>query len=125
MDIRRKRMMPYTAARETVEEKHVCPLQLDVIERCLTLWSNHGETMLTPFMGVGSEVYGALINGRKGIGVELKPTYYRQALANVKKTFDENFSLDNQRSICEMIAEDEEEDEPEDDLFSDQEETAA
>jgi len=60
-------------------------------------------------MGVGSEVYGALINGRKGIGIELKPTYYRQALANVKKTFDENFSLDNQRSICEMITEEEEE----------------
>lgn len=109
MDIRRKRMMPYTEARENVEEKHVCPLQLDVIERCITLWSNPGETLLTPFMGVGSEVYGALINGRKGVGIELKPTYYRQALANVKKTFDENFSLDNQRSICEMITEDEEE----------------
>jgi DNA modification methylase len=84
MDIRRKRIMPYQAARENAEERHVCPLQLDVIERCLTLWSNPGETLLTPFAGVGSEVYCAILNGRKGIGVELKGTYYRQALANLR-----------------------------------------
>ena len=76
--------MPYQAARENAEERHVCPLQLDVIERCLTLWSNPGETLLTPFAGVGSEVYCAILNGRKGIGVELKGTYYRQALANLR-----------------------------------------
>lgn len=85
MDIRRGRLLPYEEARENKEEKHVCPLQLDVIERCLLLWSNPDETMLTPFMGVGSEVYGALVNHRRAIGVELKETYYRQAVENVKR----------------------------------------
>ncbi len=102
MDIRRKRLLPYTAARENVEEKHVCPLQLDVIDRCIALWSNSGETLLTPFMGVGSEVYCAAISGRKAIGIELKPTYYRQAVANVRKAFDANFRLESQSSIYEM-----------------------
>ena len=58
--------------------------ELDVIERCLTLWSNPGESVLTPFMGVGSEVYGAVMQGRRGIGIELKETYYRQALRNLQ-----------------------------------------
>jgi len=62
------------------------PLQLDVIERCVTLWSNPGEKVFTPFMGVGSEVYGAVLNGRKSIGVELKPTYYRQAIKNLESS---------------------------------------
>ena len=56
-----------------------CPLQLDVIERCLTLWSNPGEVVLSPFMGIGSEVWGAVMNGRRGIGVELKGSYFQQA----------------------------------------------
>lgn len=60
------------------------PLQLDVIERCLTLWSNPKENILTPFMGVGSEVCGAIVNDRLGIGVELKPSYYRQAIKNIQ-----------------------------------------
>jgi DNA modification methylase len=102
MDIRRKRLLPYQEARENVEEKHVCPLQLDVIERCLVLWSNPGETLLTPFMGVGSEAYCAAINNRHAIGIELKPTYYRQAVRNVRKAFDEDFKLENQRSIYEV-----------------------
>ena len=85
MDIRRGRLLPYQQARENEEEKHCCPLQLDVIERCLLLWSNPGETVLSPFMGVGSEVCGALVNGRKGIGIELKETYYRQAKRNVQQ----------------------------------------
>lgn len=83
MDIRRGRLMPYNEAKEDPEEKHVCPLQLDVIERCITLYSNPGETLITPFMGVGSEVYTALVNDRKGVGIELKPTYYRQAAKNL------------------------------------------
>ena len=102
MDIRRKRLLPYQEARENKEEKHVCPLQLDVIDRCLLLWSNPDETLLTPFMGVGSEAYCAAVMGRKAIGIELKATYYRQAVQNVKKVFDEAFSLEQQRSICEM-----------------------
>jgi DNA modification methylase len=83
-DIRIDRVLPYKAAREPDDERHVCPLQLDTIERCLILWSNPGDTLLTPFMGVGSEVAGAVLNGRRGVGVELKSSYYRQAVRNVK-----------------------------------------
>lgn len=88
-DIRRGRLLPFEQARETVEERHVCPLQLDVIERCLLLWSNPGEVVLSPFMGVGSEVCGALYLGRRAIGVELKATYYRQAKRNVVATLED------------------------------------
>lgn len=83
-DVRLDRVLPYREARESEDERHVHPLQLDVIERCLTLWSNPGETVLTPFMGVGSEVYGALCAGRRGLGVELKAAYYRQAVKNIR-----------------------------------------
>lgn len=83
-DIRLDRTLPFKEAREEQDEKHVHPLQLDVIDRCLTLWSNPGEIVFTPFAGVGSEVYGAVCAGRKGIGVELKPTYYRQAVRNLE-----------------------------------------
>ena len=82
-DIRIGRVLPFKAARDEEDEKHVHPLQLDVIDRVVTLWSNPGEVVLTPFMGVGSEVYGAVCQGRKGVGVELKPSYYRQAVKNV------------------------------------------
>src|SRR3990167_7380274 len=82
-DIRLGRVLPFKAARDSEDEKHVHPLQLDVIDRVMQLWSNPGETVLTPFMGVGSEVYGALCAGRKAIGIELKPSYYRQAEKNV------------------------------------------
>lgn len=88
MDIRTGRILPYSAAKENEEEKHVCPLSLDVIERCLVLWSNPGEVVLTPFMGVGSEVAGALMNGRKGIGIELKRSYYVQAVKNIKAVLE-------------------------------------
>lgn len=82
-DVRIDRVLPYKEAREQEDEKHVHPLQLDVIERCVVLWSNPGEAVLTPFMGVGSEVYGAVLNGRKGVGIELKTSYYNQAVKNV------------------------------------------
>ena len=82
-DVRLDRVLPYREARDEEDEKHVHPLQLDVIERCLVLWSNPGERVLTPFMGVGSEVYAAVRSGRFGIGVELKPNYYRQAVKNL------------------------------------------
>ena len=84
-DVRIDRVLPYKESREEDDEKHVHPLQLDVIERVVVLRSNPGETVLTPFMGVGSEVYGALINGRKGIGVELKTSFYKQALKNCRQ----------------------------------------
>jgi DNA modification methylase len=83
-DVRIDRVLPYKIARDPEDERHIHPLQLDVIERAIVLWTNVGETVLTPFMGIGSEVYGAVINGRKGLGIELKPTYYRQAVKNIE-----------------------------------------
>lgn len=83
-DVRVSRTLPYKEARDAEDEKHMHPLQLDVIERALILWSNPGETLFTPFMGVGSEVYGAVRQGRRGVGVELKPAYYRQAVKNLR-----------------------------------------
>lgn len=88
MDIRSGRLMPYLNTKENEEEKHVCPLQLDVIERLLTLYSNPGDAVLTPFMGVGSEVFQSVRMGRRGIGIELKPSYYRQAMKNISKADD-------------------------------------
>lgn len=82
-DVRLDRVLPYKAARDAEDERHVHPLQLDVIDRALVLWSNHGETVLTPFMGVGSEVFCAVRAGRRCIGIELKESYYRQALKNL------------------------------------------
>lgn len=83
-DVRIGRVLPFKESRDEEDEKHVHPLQLDVIERCLVLWSNPGEIVFTPFMGVGSEVYGAVSLGRRGIGVELKQSYYRQSVKNLE-----------------------------------------
>lgn len=83
-DVRIGRVLPFRDSRDEEDEKHVHPLQLDVIDRIITLWSNPGEKVFTPFMGVGSEVYGAVSAGRRGIGVELKPSYYRQAVKNLE-----------------------------------------
>jgi DNA modification methylase len=83
-DIRLERVLPYRAARDSEDEKHVHPLQLDVIDRIVQLWSNPGETVLTPFMGVGSEVYSSVMAGRRALGIELKPSYFRQAIVNVE-----------------------------------------
>ena len=82
-DVRLDRVLPFREARDEEDEKHVHPLQLDVIDRALVLWSNPSERVLSPFMGVGSEVYGAVCAGRFGVGVELKPSYYRQAVKNL------------------------------------------
>ena len=87
-DIRFNHVLPYRAARDSEDEKHVHPLQLDVIERCVVLRTNPGETVLTPFMGVGSEVYIPVMLGRKGVGFELKTSYFRQAVKNVKAAMD-------------------------------------
>jgi hypothetical protein len=83
-DIRIWRTVELLDSKDQADEGHVHPLQLDVIERCLILWSNPGETVLTPFMGVGSEVCGALLNDRLGLGIELKPSYYRVAKRNIE-----------------------------------------
>lgn len=96
-DIRIDRVLPFKEAKAEEDERHVHPLQLDVIARVLTLWSNRGETVLTPCMGVGSEVYEAVRNGRRAIGVELKPTYYRQAVRNIAAAAAEDH--EGQRSL--------------------------
>ena len=82
-DVRIDRVLPFREAKGEDDDKHVHPLQLDVIDRAVVLWSNEGETVMTPFMGVGSEVYSAVANGRRAVGVELKETYFRQAVLNV------------------------------------------
>jgi len=83
-DVRIDRVLPFRGSKDDDDERHVHPLQLDVIDRALVLWSNEGDTVLTPFMGVGSEVYSAVRLGRKAIGIELKDTYFRQAVNNLE-----------------------------------------
>jgi DNA modification methylase len=83
-DIRIDHVLPFKDSKDPDDEKHVHPLQLDVIERLVELYSNKDEVVFTPFMGVGSEVYGAVINGRNGIGVELKESYFKQAIMNLQ-----------------------------------------
>jgi len=82
-DVRLGRVLPYKESRENDDERHVHPLQLDVIERACVLWSNTDDVVLTPFMGVGSECYGSLLCGRKAVGIELKAAYYSQAVKNL------------------------------------------
>jgi DNA modification methylase len=91
-DVRLDRVLPYKESREQEDEKHVHPLQLDVIDRTVVLWSNPGERVLTPFMGVGSEVYGAVAANRVGIGIELKPSYYHQAVKNVEDALHNQYA---------------------------------
>ena len=85
MDIRIDNVLPHRDAKDDEQEKHCHPLQLDVIERCITMYSNFGEVVVTPFMGVGSEVYQAIKMERKAIGIELKPAYYYQAQKNISE----------------------------------------
>ena len=82
-DIKETNTLNTVVARDDADERHICPLQLDLIERVVRLWSNRGDTVLTPFMGIGSEVYSAIKWGRKGIGCELKPSYWRTAVDNL------------------------------------------
>lgn len=92
-DIRIDNVLPFKDSKEDDDEKHVHPLQLDVIDRIVDLYSNPGEVVLTPFMGVGSEVFSPISLGRKAIGIELKDSYYKQAVLNLKeaeKRFKEN-----------------------------------
>jgi DNA modification methylase len=84
MDISQTRTLQYRGGRDENDELHISPLQLDVIERCLELWSNPGDIVFTPFLGIGSEVYGAVEAGRKSIGIELKPSYFAQAVKNLE-----------------------------------------
>ena len=94
-DVRRDRVLPYIESRDSQDEKHVHPLQLDVIHRAIIMRTNPGETVLTPFMGVGSEIYEALQLGRRGIGIELKSSYFNQAVKNIENASStKNVELD-------------------------------
>ena len=92
MDIRQSNTLNKNGAREEQDEKHISPLQLDVIDRCLTLWSNEGETVLTPFMGIGSEVCCSVTLNRKAVGIELKGSYFNQSVKNARKALNESQS---------------------------------
>ena len=83
MDIRQSYTLQKKSAREDKDERHICPLQLEVIQRCIELWTNPGDIVLDPFAGIGSVPYVAVTMGRRGIGVELKESYYEQAKANL------------------------------------------
>jgi DNA modification methylase len=85
MDIDQTNVLNVRAAREEKDERHLCPLQLDLIERAIRLWSNRRDVVLSPFMGIGSEGYAALKAERKFVGIELKESYYRTAVANLRE----------------------------------------
>lgn len=95
-DIRIDEVLSYKESKDEDDEKHVHPLQLDVIDRIVELYSNPGETVLTPFMGVGSEVYSPVSMGRKAIGIELKDSYFKQAVRNMAEV---NSRFDNEREL--------------------------
>jgi len=82
--IRETDTLNYRSAREDADERHIAPLQLSLIERCVRLWSNRGELVLSPFAGIGSEGYVALQQGRRFVGIELKASYWRQAVENLR-----------------------------------------
>ena len=97
-DISIDNVLPFRDSKEEDDEKHVHPLQLDVIDRIVELYSNPGEVVFTPFMGVGSEVYSPVSLGRKAIGIELKDSYYKQAIANLKDA-EKRFKSDSQLTM--------------------------
>lgn len=88
-DIDQQRVLNYQVAKEDMDEKHICPLQLDVIERAIDLWTNLGDTVLSPFAGIGSEGYCAIKQGRRFVGAELKESYFNWAARNLKLAWDE------------------------------------
>lgn len=93
MDISQSRILQYRGGRDAKDEQHISPLQLDVIERCIHLWSNPNDIVFTPFLGIGSEVYSAVEMGRRGLGIELKPTYFAQAVKNLEGIKDRTKDL--------------------------------
>ncbi len=92
-DIKQTDTLNFREGRESDDERHICPLQLQVIERCMQLWSNPGDVVWTPFMGIGSEVYMAIKLGRKAIGVELKTSYYDLAKRNIANAESQQYGL--------------------------------
>lgn len=100
LDIRETNTLNARVARDSADERHICPLQLDFIERVVRLWSNRGETVFSPFAGIGSEVYTAVRLGRRGLGIELKPSYWRTAVDNLR-------ALDAEMSVPTLLDDDE------------------
>ena len=98
-DIRIDNVLPFRDSREEDDERHVHPLQLDVIDRIVDMYSNPSEIVLTPFMGVGSEVYSPVSMGRKAIGIELKDSYYKQAIINLQHAKDRFKESDQKQAI--------------------------
>lgn len=92
-DINQTNTLQFREARDSDDERHICPLQLDVIERCMQLWSVPGDTVLSPFMGIGSETYTAVKMGRKAIGAELKPSYFKLAARNMELASESQYDL--------------------------------
>lgn len=95
MDINQTNVLNVKVAREDKDERHLCPLQLDLIERAIRLWSNENDTVFSPFMGIGSEGYMALKAGRRFLGSELKPAYFKQAVKNLRDAEASEVSLFN------------------------------
>lgn len=111
MDIKQNDTLNGRIAREKEDERHICPLQLEIIKRCVELWTNPGDIVFDPFAGIGSSLYVALRMNRRGLGVELKESYYKQAVSNCESALTEpkikdldgekenNDQLDNQLSL--------------------------
>jgi DNA modification methylase len=99
LDIRETNTLNARVARDSADERHICPLQLDFIERVVRLWSNPGEVVLSPFAGIGSEVYTSVQLGRRGLGIELKPSYWRTAVDNLR-------ALDHEMALPTLFDED-------------------
>lgn len=103
MDIRQSNTLQRKSARDEKDEKHICPLQLDVIERCIDLWTNPNDIVLDPFAGIGSVPYQAVIMGRRGLGIELKDSYFAQAISNMEQAtteYEEKGANTNVRMRC-------------------------
>lgn len=92
-DINYSNTLNLKGSRDEKDEKHICPLQLDTIDRLLTLYSNEGDTVLTPFLGIGSEVYQSVLRNRKAIGIELKESYYNAAVRNCNNALESKKQL--------------------------------
>jgi DNA modification methylase len=92
-DINQTDTLNFREGRDNDDERHICPLQLDVIQRCLQLWSNPGEIVWSPFMGIGSEGYMSLKSGRKFIGAELKESYFKLAIRNLEAAKEVQYYL--------------------------------
>lgn len=109
MDIKESDTLQRKSAREDKDERHICPLQLEVIRRGIELWTNPGDIVLDPFTGIGSTEYVALKSGRRAIGCELKPSYYKQAVANCLAAIDEGVVEDLEDAKLEFAADKREE----------------